>query len=307
MRWLLAVTAAVLAGRAAAAADRYPVLGVVLEVDRAAGRFVVSHQDIPGFMDAMVMPFVVRDPKQLDGIAAGTMVDFTLVVEKDDAVADDVRVHHFVSGETQPMNAQRLKLIDTLVGTGPVVKALETGQPVPDFTLVDQDNRPLTFSQLGGKVVALSFMYTKCRLATYCFRLSNNLGVLKKRFGDRLGRDVVLLTITFDPLHDTPEVLTQYARNWKADSRGWRFLTGPEADVRRVCHLFGMNFWPEMGMLTHTMRTVVIDREGKVAANLEGNEFTSQQLGDLVQSVIDRRSVRQAEDVVHEAEPRQRP
>jgi protein SCO1/2 len=272
------------------AAERYPVLGVVLSVDRAAGRFVVSHQDIPGFMDAMTMPFAVRDSKQLEGIAAGTMVDFTLVVDKDDAVAEDVRVHYFVSGETQPMNADRLKLIDRLVGTGPAVKALDVGQPVPDFTLVDQDKKTVRFSKLGGKVVALSFMYTKCRLANYCFRLSNNLGVLKKRFDDRLDRDLVLLTVTFDPLNDTPEVLAKYARNWKADGPGWRFLTGPEAEVRRVCHLFGMNFWPEMGMLTHTMRTVVIDRDGKVAANLEGNEFTSQQLGDLVQSVMDRRA-----------------
>jgi protein SCO1 len=251
VRLPLAVTLVLLAG-SASAAERHPVLGVVLEVDRAAGRFVVSHQDIPGFMDAMVMPFAVRDPKQLDGIAAGTIVDFTLVVEKDAAVAEDVRVHRFISGDTQPMNAERLKLIDRLVGKGPAIEPLQAGQPVADFTLVDQDARPLTFSQLRGKVVALSFMYTKCRLATYCFRLSNNLGVLKKRFGDRLGREVVLLTVSFDPQNDTPEVLAQYARQWKADSRGWRFLTGPEAEVRKVCHQFGMNFWPEMGMLTHS-------------------------------------------------------
>ena len=274
----------------AAAAERHPVLGVVLEVDRAHGRFVVSHQDIPGFMDAMVMPFTVRDPRQLEGIAAGAMVDFTLVVDEDSVVADEVRLHHFVSGETQPMNAARLKLVETLTRTGPAVKPLDAGQAVPDFTLVDQDKRSVTFSQFGGKVVALSFMYTKCRLANYCFRLSNNLGLLKKRFAEQLGRDLVLLTVTFDPLNDKPKVLAEYARNWKADGVGWRFLTGPEADVQRVCHQFGMNFWPDMGMLTHTMRTVVIGRDGRVAANLEGNEFTAQQLGDLVQSVLDRRS-----------------
>ena len=274
--------------RTAVAAERYPVLGVVLEVDRAAGRFVVSHQDIPGFMDAMTMPFTVHDPKQLDDIEAGAMVDFTLVVDGRAVAAHDVRLHHFVSGETQPTNAQRLKLLETLTGTGPSVKALEVGQGVPDFTLVDQEARPVAFSQLRGQVVALSFMYTKCRLATYCFRLSNNLGVLKKRFAGRLGRDLTLVTITFDPTHDTPEVLAAYARNWKAESPGWRFLTGPEPDVRRVCHQFGMNFWPDMGMITHTMRTVVVDGDGRVAANLEGNEFTAAQLGDLVESVMAR-------------------
>ena len=61
-----------------------------------------------------------------------------------------------------------------------------------------------------------------------------------------------------------------------------------EEDVRRVCRLFGMSFWADMGMIAHTMRTVVIGRDGRVVAKLEGNEFTPRQLGDLIASVIGR-------------------
>jgi protein SCO1/2 len=116
--------------------------------------------------------------------------------------------------------------------------------------------------------------------------LSNNLGRLQKRFADRMGRDLVLLSVTMDPVHDTPEVLAKYGTTWKADARSWHFLTGPEPEVRKVCRRFGVNFWPDEGSLTHSLHTIVIDRQGKLAANFEGNEFTAQQLGDFVEAVL---------------------
>jgi protein SCO1 len=271
-------------------AERHPVLGLILDVDRPHHTIVVSHQEIPGVMEAMVMPFVVREPKELDGLEANVLVDFVVAVEKDALYAENVRRHEFTSADPQPQNAARMKLLESLTSTGPTVQGLEIGDPVPDFKLIDQKSQPVVFSQLSGKVVALSFMYTKCRLANYCFRLSNNLGVVQRRFHERLGKDLVLLTITFDPANDEPEGLAKYAATWKADPRTWHFLTGAVPEVRRVCHMFGMNFWPDMGMITHTLRTVVVDREGRVAANLEGNEFTPQQLGDLVESVMNRKS-----------------
>ena len=267
--------------------ERYPAVGVVLEIDRSDRRVVVSHQDIPGLMDAMVMPFTVVDPKELDGVVPHTMIDFTVVVAGDTSYVEDLRLHES-KAEAQPLQAQRMDLIERLMGTETTLTPLEVGEPVPDFSLVDQRGRPVAFSELAGKVVAVSFMYTKCRLPNFCFRLSNNFGVLQKRFADRLGKDLVLLTITFDPLHDTPEVLARYAKTWNADAAGWHMLTGPEDDVRRVCRRFGMNFWPDMGMISHTLQTVVVDRRGRLAARLGGNEFTAQQLGDLVQAVINR-------------------
>jgi protein SCO1/2 len=101
-----------------------------------------------------------------------------------------------------------------------------------------------------------------------------------------MGRDLVLLTILIDPVHDQPEELANYARTWKADTRTWHFLTGPVSDIRQLCHKFDMDFYPDEALLVHSFHTVVIDRGGKLAANLEGNSFTAQQLGDLVQTVM---------------------
>ena len=119
-----------------------------------------------------------------------------------------------------------------------------------------------------------------------CFRLTNNFSLVQKHFADRLGRDLTLLTITFDPVHDQPDVLARYAAEWKARS-GWHLLGGPADEVRRVCRLFGMQAFPEMGMMAHDLRTAVIDRQGRLAATVEGNEFTGRQLGNLIQELLD--------------------
>lgn len=270
------------------AAERYSAFGVVLQVDRDHHSLRVSFREIPGYMDAMAMDFPVLDAKVLDGLQPGTLIDFTLVVDKGSAYADAIRVHQFQSADPEPMAARQLNLLEGLVGSASdVPKKLEIGQRVPDFSLIDQRGQSVSLSSLTGKVVGITFMYTHCPLPNYCFRLSNNFGMIRKRFPDRLGRDLILLNITFDPVHDQPEVLAEYARNWNAAGvPGWYFLTGPVPEVQRVCHEFGMNFWQNEGLITHALHTVILDRQGKLVANLEGNEFTAQQLGDLFDSVL---------------------
>ena len=266
------------------AAQRYEASAVVLKVDRPHRNFVASCKAIPNYMEAMVMPVPVHDEKLLDGLQPGMMVDFTLAVTCDDAWAENVRVHHFQSAELDPFQARGLQLLENFGRGEGAAREVKVGEPVPDFTLTDQTGERVHLAQFAGKVVAAAFVYTSCPLPNYCFRLSNNLGRVQRRFADRMGRDLVLLSVTIDPVRDTPEVLAKYAATWKADARSWHFLTGPEADVRAVCRKFGVNFWPDEGALTHSLHTVVIDRQGKLAANFEGNEFTAQQLGDFIAS-----------------------
>jgi protein SCO1/2 len=271
------------------AAQRYPVTGLVLKIDPAHRTFVASCTAIPGYMAAMVMPIPVRDGKALEALKPSEVVDFTLVVTKDDAYAENLHVHQYQSMELEPLQARRLQLLAGMDHADSATAELALGAAVPDFTLTDQAGRNVRLSQLAGKVLVSSFIYTSCPLPNYCFRLSNNLGRLQKRFADRMGRDLVLLSVSIDPVHDTPEVLAKYAATWKADAKSWHFLTGPEPEVRSVCRRFGVNFWPDEGALTHSLHTIVIDRQGKLVANFEGNEFTAEQLGDFVESVLGRR------------------
>jgi len=100
-----------------------------------------------------------------------------------------------------------------------------------------------------------------------------------------MGHGLVLLTIVIDPVHDQPDALKTYARTWKADAHSWRFLTGPVADIQQLCRRFNMSFYPDEALFVHSFHTIVIGRSGHLVANLEGNSFTAQQLGDLIQVV----------------------
>lgn len=281
------------------AADQYPVTGMVLKIDSAHKSFVVSCDAIPGYMDAMVMPFAVRDAKEFSGVAPGTNVQFTLVVEKESSYAEHIQVRHYQSVEQDPLTARRLKLLRQFSETSHTVKPLAVGEAVPDFALIDQLKQTVKLSQFTGKVVAINFIYTSCALPTFCFRITNNFGVLQKRFREQLGKDLVLLTVTFDPERDRPDTLAHYAKTWKADPKTWHFLTGAVPDVQHVTNLFGVDFFPDEGLMNHSLHTAVIDRQGKLVANIEGNQYTAAQLGDLVEATVGRRAAEESPNRAH--------
>jgi protein SCO1/2 len=282
---LLVLVLAICYSAVASADQRYAAQGLVLDLDRSRNTMVVSCQAIAGFMDAMVMPISVRQAKSIDAIRRGALIDFDLVMGKDSSHAENIRIHKYAAIEREPSKARRLQgLEEDLRGPS---RVLSIGQRVPDFVLTDQTKRSVHLSQFAGRVVALNFIYTRCVLPEYCFRSSNNFGMLQKRFAGRLGRDLVLLSVTFDPVHDQPDILQNYGRTWKSDPQKWHFLTGPAADVQTVCNLFGVNFVPDEGLYIHSLHTALIGRNGKLVANLEGNEFTAQQLGDLVKATLD--------------------
>jgi protein SCO1/2 len=275
----------------AVAAAEYPVTGMVLKVDRSSNTFTASIQAIPGFMPAMAMPFEVRQGKDLDGLVPGAAVEFALIVNSDSSYAERIRIVRYQSAEQDPLAASRLKLLTQIAGAARG-RMIGIGEPVPDFRLTNQKGRPVALSDLRGKVVAINFIYTSCPLPNFCLRIANNFGVLQKRFKAQLGRDLVLLTVTFDPVHDTPEVLARYASQWDADPATWHFLTGPANDVQRVCHLFGVDFFADDGLMNHSLRTAIIDRQGELVASIEGNRFTSDQLVDLTKAVLDSKNSR---------------
>lgn len=272
----------------AQAPKQYPVTGMVVSVNAPSRVFTASIQAIPDYMQAMTMPFEVRQASDLQGLRPGIVVAFTLVVDARTSYATGIRVVQYANTEQDPFSANRLKLLSDLAagkGRAPV-QALVPGARVPDFTLVDQKKRAVSLSQFRGKVVVANFIYTTCALPNFCLRLANNFGVLQKRFAKALGRDLVLLTLTFDPVHDTPDVMATYARQWNADADTWRFLTGPPVDVERACSLFGVHAYSTEGLMDHSLHTVIIGRDGTLLTNIEGNQFTATQLGDVVAPLI---------------------
>jgi protein SCO1/2 len=285
---VILLSLAMLAGSPVLALEEHPAKGLVLKVDVANRSLVVSCDTIPGYMDAMEMPFVVQDSKTLATLKPGMTVRFTMVERSNALYAENLHAGTAANFEPEPVQAGELSALHRAMDPSTIAKIVTVGQQVPDFALTDQAQAKVHLSQLQGKVVALTFGYSRCPNPNYCLRLSNNLSTVEKRFHDRAGRDLVLLTIMIDPNHDQGATLVQYAGVFKANAEDWHFLTGPLPEIKQVAGMFGMNFWNDESLLTHTLHTVVIDRQGRLASNIEGNQFTAQQLGDLVQTVMDR-------------------
>ena len=257
-----------------ACAHRYQVQGLVLDVNRNDRTMMISHRAIPGYMDAMAMPFRVRTAPELDSVKRGDQVEFQLVVKGGTSLAERVRpgtsaeVANARPGEAPlplPTPAEKLAL----------------GMPVPDFHLVNQSARPVRLSDFAGRIIVVNFIYTRCPLPEVCPRLSANFAHLQKRFRERMERDLVLLSVTLDSQHDTTAVLADYAKRWGARD-GWHFLTGDPADIQRLASQLGLVYWPEDGLLTHTSQTGVISRDGRLSALIEGSSYEEDQLGDLI-------------------------
>jgi protein SCO1 len=260
----------------AGCAAHYTTTGLILKVDRPGATVTISHDAFPGFMDAMAMPFDLKGAATRVRLTPGDRVRLRLAVKSGRSAVDRVDV---VSAAPVDAGLQQSPAKPVLV---PV------GAAIPDFDLVDQSGAALRLSSLKGKVVAVTFIYTRCPLPDYCPRMVENFRAIRTRFASRMDRDLVFLTISFDPKYDTPQMLTAYANANRAGGAGWHFLTGDAAKIERVCDAFGIQYYADEGLITHSLQTAVIDRDGRLAATVEGKDFTPQQLGDLVGAVLER-------------------
>ncbi len=273
MRQPLALLAPLLL--AAACATTYQTRGLVLRVDPASSTVTVSHDAIPGYMDAMVMPLVARDPGELREVQPGDVVEFRLRPKESGTQIDRLRLLSAAGADAG------------LTMTPSASALVKVGERVPDFTLTDQHGEAVRLEALRGQVLAITFIYSRCPLPDYCPRMVNNLAEVRNRYRARLGRDLTLLTVTFDPKYDTPEVLRNFALRYGGNVPGWRFLSGSPEAIAAVCASFGIEYWPDQGLITHSLQTAVIDRDGILRASVEGRGFTGRQIADLVGTFLD--------------------
>src|SRR5262249_26059158 len=148
--------ALLLLSAARAQQQNYSVTGMVVQVDRLHSALVVSHDPIPGLMNAMTMKFDVRDGKELEGLVPGMNVTFMLILGKNASHAERIQIRPYETVQQDPLTARRLKLIQELSNQSSSPKPeLAIGQPVPDFTLTDHNHQRVTLSSLRGKLVGV--------------------------------------------------------------------------------------------------------------------------------------------------------
>ena len=232
-------------------------------------------------MDAMTMPFKVRSAQVLDGYDPGEEVRFDLVVTKSDAYIDGmVSTHPKVADEYSP------------AGRDPDNAALihipQLGERIPDIVLTNQDGERIRLRDHRGKILGLNFIFTHCPLPTFCPRSMREFKTLKQTLGDSFGKDVELFTFTFDPRHDTPDALKRYSTAYRGASPYWQMLTGRPNEVKKAVSFFDVNYWTsKTGHITeHTLSTVLVDRQGRVARFYTGNNYDAARLKADIEALL---------------------
>lgn len=258
------------------ASRTYAIKGRVVAVAANRQSVTLAHEEIPGYMKAMTMPFPVKDPRVLEGIEPGDEVEGELVVTEEEGWIARLRVLR--KGEPQPLDQSKAMPIEYL---------LNPGDDVPDITLVDQEGRTFRLGDWRGRTIALTFIFTRCPFPNFCPLMSRRFveaqEALRKRRPEWLEGDRVrFLTLSFDPEYDTPAVLKAYGERWNADFRHWTFATSPVAEMARFGASFGLSFWTEGGTINHNLATAVIRPDGKLQKVFRGNEWTAL---DLVQEI----------------------
>jgi len=264
-----ALTAAASCSRAPEA-RRYEVRGQILSVDPERREVLVNHEDIPGFMPAMTMPYKVQDPALLEGKTPGDLITATLVVEEVDAYLSTLTTTGRAPLDSPP--------------AGPAITdadLLREGEVVPDHALIDQTRAARPMGSLRGHRVALTFIYTRCPMPDFCPLMDKQFAQAQEeiRKTPELA-DVRLVSATLDPDFDTPAVLAQHAKTLGADPRIWHFVTGDRDEVLAFAKRFGVITEPgEPGApVVHNLRTAVIDPQGRLVKTYSGSAWSPAEL-----------------------------
>lgn len=248
----------------------YPVRGRVVAV--RGPDVTLDSEAIPGFMDAMTMSYKLKDPAVASELHSGDQITATLLVQKGPDGFDN-------------------ELLDSIVITAqarpdykPAVQyhVPTPGDTVPNFAFRNQSDRTIHLGQFRGRAVLMTFIYTRCQAADFCPRMSRNFADIDHALAADPGlySKTHLLSISFDPGYDTPQVLRSYGgaytgRFTDETFAHWDFAAPPAPELPEVAQFFdlGVTPGPDARTLSHSLSTILIGKDGKVIAFYPTNDW----------------------------------
>lgn len=256
-------------------AKRYSLKGKVVSVDKNAGTANINNEPIAGFMDAMVMPYNVKPSSALDQLQPGDSITADVVVDGDKYWLENVKV----TGHSKPVPEKPAASLHVP----------EPGDVVPDFKLVNQNGKSISLHQYRGQTLLLTLIYTRCPFPDFCPRVSHEFSAIDQQIRADSAHygNTHLLSISFDPAHDTPKVLRAYGFSCAGSKdpslfKHWEFSAIPQAELPEFTRYFALTYEQDGDLITHSLSTAVISPDGKIFKWYHGADW---QAADLLQDV----------------------
>ena len=259
----------------------YKLRGKVVSADTPKGQVTLDHEAIQGFMEAMTMPYKLKDPNIVSELHPGDVITADVLVSQG-ADAEVLLDHIVVVAQAKPDYKPAVQY------HVPV-----QGDVVPDFKLHNQDGRAIRLSQFRGKNLLVTFIYTRCPLPNFCPLVTHNFAIIEKQLAanPRLHKKTHLLCVSFDPEYDTPERLKAYGVTYigsdaKDAFANWDFAVPEKPVLPEMAKFFNVGITNGADQtITHTLSTTLIGPDGKVIRFYPGNDWTPEQvLADLKQT-----------------------
>ena len=251
----------------------YPARGVVKQIAPDHRHATIKHEAIPGYMLAMTMDLSVRDTNGLNAISPGDVITFDLVVTADDDWVDNIKR---VGSTNAPAPVPTWRVVES---------ELQPGDELPDYEFTSETGRAVRFSDYGGRAVAFTFFFTSCPLPEFCPRMNKNFFEARKLLlaDPSAPTNWQLLSVSFDPGVDTPEILSNYGKFYRGDNADrWLFAVASTNTLASLGPKVDLRFWRENGSISHNLRTVVLDPNGIIFRQFDGNDWTPQQLAEAI-------------------------
>ncbi len=252
----------------------YHLRGKVVSSDAKSGVVMIDGDAIPGFMDAMTMPYQLKDPNIISELHPGDTITADVLVSKDSqqtVVLDHVVVVAQAKPDYKPTELYHVPA---------------PGDQVPDFVLRNQDGREIRFDQFRGKDLLVTFIYTHCPLPNFCPLMTRNFATINRdlQSDPALYAKTHLLSVSFDPLRDTPAQLRAYGASYVGGSspkafKHWDFAVPSKTELKKMTLYFdvGVTYGPN-DAINHTLSTTLIGPDGKVAQFYPSNQWTPAQV-----------------------------
>src|ERR1041385_6425204 len=251
----------------------YQVKGIVISVNPGEKTVKVKHEEITNYMPAMTMTFEVKNTNELTGLQPGDAVSFRMLVTEDAGWIDTIRKIN-IATTNRPPTSGPFRLVRE-------VPRLELGDTLPEYHLTNQFGRPISTTQFKGQALAITFLFTRCPFPTFCPLMANRFAEAQQKLlaMPNLSTNWHLLTVSFDPDFDKPEILKAYAERYKYAPAHSTYATGALIDVTALGEQVGLTFWKDdTGSISHNLRTVVFDRSGRLQKIFTGNQWSAEEL-----------------------------
>lgn len=257
----------------------FTVTGTVRSADPNSGIVRVAHEEIPGYMEAMTMPFLSRDTAGIRNLRPGDRIAFNLVVTADDS---------WITGIQKLRPAVGASFAETAAHTRAEREAnrVQTGEKVPDFTLTNHHGDEFNLSGWAGKAVIVNFIYTSCPLPNFCPLLAKKTVELQERLQTEFEGFFQLVSVTMDPERDTPEVLAAYGRRFSTNLTTWALATGSPDQIRQVAEYFGLIYERKGALIDHDLRTALVGPDGRLVHIWRSNEWTPYEVRNRVEECL---------------------